>query len=87
MYKEGPFPFPLVSNEGLDVFRSYRCFDDFEQQPLHGTFLVDAQGLIRWQDIGHEPFMNVEFVLQEAQRLLHPEVSPPQGTVVAAAEE
>ena len=37
---------------------------------LHGTFLIDEQGLVRWQDISYEPFMDHEFVLTEAQRLL-----------------
>ena len=65
-----PIPFPLLSNEPHDVFRAYRCYDDFEQQPLHGTVLIDAQGRVRWQDTGHEPFMDVEFLLRESQRLL-----------------
>ena len=69
-YREGDFPFPLVSNEKLDVFKDYRVFDDFESQPLHGTFLIDGNGLVRWQDISYEPFNEPEFVLKEAQRLL-----------------
>jgi hypothetical protein len=52
------------------VFKSYRCFDDFEGQPLHGTILVDSQGRIRWQDIGYEPFMEIDFLMDEAKRLL-----------------
>ena len=64
------FPFPLVSNANLDVFKQYRVFDDFEQQPLHGTFLIDGDGLIRWQDISYEPFNDPDFVLKESRRLL-----------------
>ena len=60
----------LMSNASLDVFKAYRAFDDFEDQPLHGTFLIDGQGLVRWQDISYEPFMDPKFVLEEAQRLL-----------------
>ena len=67
---KGNFPFPLVSNEKLDVFKSWRVFDDFEQTSLHGTFLIDEQGLIRWQDISYEPFEDPNFVLEEAKRLL-----------------
>jgi len=37
---------------------------------LHGTFLIDAAGLIRWQDISFDPFMNTDFLLKEAKRLL-----------------
>lgn len=69
-YGAGEFPFPLLANAELDVFKTYRCYDDFEKQPLHGTFLIDAAGQIRWQDISYEPFMDPEFVLNESQRLL-----------------
>jgi peroxiredoxin len=69
-YKDGPFPFPLVSNADLDVFRQYRCYDDFEKRPLHGTFVIDESGFVRWHDISHEPFADAEFVLNEARRLL-----------------
>ena len=65
-----PFPFPLVSDASLKVFKQYRAYDDFEQQPLHGTFLIDRQGLVRWQDISFEPFTEVEFLLRESKRLL-----------------
>ena len=67
---KGGMPFPLVSDEKLDVFRAWRAFDDFEQKPLHGTFLIDGAGLVRWQDISHEPFMDPDFLLKESQRLL-----------------
>jgi peroxiredoxin len=63
-------PFPVVSDPKCDVFKAYRTYDDFERQPLHGTFLIDAQGLVRWHDIGYEPFMDSTFVLNEAKRLL-----------------
>ena len=65
-----PFPFPLVSDAGLDAFRAYGAHDDFTGHPLHGTFLIGPDGLIRWQDIGHEPFSDPEFLLGEARRLL-----------------
>jgi hypothetical protein len=69
-FSDDDYPFPLVSNHELSVFKQYRCFDDFEQKPLHGTFLIDAEGRIRWQDISYEPFMDPKFVLAEAKRLL-----------------
>jgi peroxiredoxin/tetratricopeptide (TPR) repeat protein len=68
--EEEGFPFPLVSNESLDIFKAYRAFDDFEQKPLHGTFLVNGQGKVCWQDISFEPFTNTKFLLSEAKRLL-----------------
>lgn len=75
------YHFPILADPGLDVFRAYRCHDDFEGMPLHGTFLVDGEGRIRWQDIGYEPFMDLEFLLGESQRLLRFTLpaAPPQG--------
>jgi len=69
------FPFPLVSNASLDVFKKYRCYDDFENQTLHGTFLINGDGKILWHDISFEPFMDADFVLDEAQRLLGQEAA------------
>ncbi len=69
-YKGGEIPLSLVADNSLETFRAYRCYDDFEQQPLHGTFLIDGQGLVRWQDISYQPFMDHKFLLGEAQRLL-----------------
>ncbi len=61
---------PVVSDPSCEVFKTYRTYDDFENQPLHGTFLIDSAGLVRWHDIGYEPFMDSTFVLNEARRLL-----------------
>jgi peroxiredoxin len=68
-YKE-PLPFLLLTNAELDVFKAYRCHDDFENQAMHGTFIIDGAGLVRWQDVGADPFMDADFVLREAKRLL-----------------
>ena len=69
-YDGGPLPIPLLSNAELDVFKQFRAYDDFENLTLHGTFLIDERGLVRWQDISFEPFMDPKFVLGEAKRLL-----------------
>ncbi len=70
------FPFPLLSNKSLDVFKAYRCFDDFEDHPLHGTFLIDGDGKIIWHDIGFEPFLDPDFVITEGKRLLDQQGAP-----------
>ncbi len=64
------FPFPILADPSKNAFKAYRAFDDFENTPLHGTFLLDKNGLIVWQDIGYEPFTNVDFLLAETKRLL-----------------
>ena len=58
------------------MFKKWRCFDDFEGLDLHGTFLIDEGGCVRWQDISYEPFMEVEWLLDESKRLLGLPVRP-----------
>ncbi len=66
----GRIPYPLASDGKLDVFRSYRLQEDGMDEPLHGTFLLDAEGKVVWRDMGEEPFMDMDFLLKEVQRLL-----------------
>jgi len=65
------FPFPVLADPTLGVFRAYRAHDDFEGKPLHGVFLLDGQHRVRWQDVGSEPFMKLDFLHTEAGRLLN----------------
>ncbi|TWU49204.1 peroxiredoxin family protein [Rubripirellula reticaptiva] len=67
---EAKMSIPLLSDAKQHVFKSFGCWDDFESQPLHGTFLIDAAGNVRWQDIGYEPFMDIDFLVNESKRLL-----------------
>ena len=60
----------FVSDQPLQTFKAYRAFDDFEATPLHATFLLDRNALVRWQDIAAEPFTDANFLLEEAKRLL-----------------
>jgi peroxiredoxin/tetratricopeptide (TPR) repeat protein len=73
---EGGFPFLMLADPKLGVFRSYGAFDDFEQISLHGSFLVDGNGLVRWTDVSFEPFLDAGFLLNEAKRLLARPVAP-----------
>jgi alkyl hydroperoxide reductase subunit AhpC len=63
------FPMPLLSDPGLDIFKVYRVFDDFENEPLHGAFLIDPRGAVRFQRISADPFMDVDFLKAEAARV------------------
>ena len=64
------FPFRVLCDPSRTQFKAWRAYDDFEGIALHGTYLVDGQGRIRWIDISHLPFMDVEFLLEESRRLL-----------------
>ena len=81
---EEEFPFPLLADPSLEVFKAYRAHDDFENVPLHGTYLIDSQGRIRWQDISYEPFMDVDFLLEESKRLLGQDATRELGTTLAS---
>ena len=39
------------------------------------VFIIDGDGLVRWQDISYEPFMDPDFVLREGKRLLNVEIA------------
>jgi peroxiredoxin len=68
--KEGvKFPMPMVPDPKLELFKLYRAVDDFEGQPLHGTFLIDARGEVRFQRVSADPFLEVEFIKAEAERI------------------
>jgi len=70
MTPEDRFRFPLLSDRKQRVFREWMAFDDFEHMPLHGTYLIDGEGRLRWQDIRHLPFAEPDWLLTESSRLL-----------------
>ena len=64
------FPFTILSDHQFTHFQAYRAFDEFENRPLHGTFLISPTGRLLWSTIGNEPFMEPTWLLTEAKRLL-----------------
>ena len=65
---EGGFAFPLLADAKLDVFRKYGCTTS-DNQPLHGTFLIDAKGKVQWRNISNRPFNDPDYLLKEAKWL------------------
>ncbi len=63
------FPMPILPDPTLDDFKKYQAFDDFEDAPLHGAFLIDKQGNVRFQRISADPFLDVDFLKGEAARV------------------
>jgi FtsP/CotA-like multicopper oxidase with cupredoxin domain/peroxiredoxin len=55
----------ILSDRDLKAFQEFGCFD---KQPLHGTFVIDPAGQVRWQNVGEQPFMDVDTILREAKR-------------------
>ena len=81
---ESEFPFPLVADPEMKIFQEYRCYDDFEKAAMHGTFMIDAHGKIRWQDISYEPFIDTEFLIREGRRLISFDSLNPATHVISA---
>jgi peroxiredoxin len=63
------FPMPIVPDPKLDIFKKYHAIDDFEGQPLHAIYLIDARGEVRYRRISAEPFLDVDFVKAELARV------------------
>lgn len=67
--KMGDVPFRLVSDTKKENAKRFLSYDDFEEQELHSTILVDKQGRVHWARTGGDPFMNFDFLFAEIARL------------------
>lgn len=68
------YSFPILCDPKLTQFRAYGAYDDFVKTELHGTYLIDAEGDVRWADISHLPYMDMEALLKGSGRLLESSV-------------
>ena len=71
----GDTPFLLLSDYEHENAKRYRCFDDFEKLDLHSTLLIDADGLVHWARTGGDPFEDVDFLVQELERMIAEPIS------------
>jgi peroxiredoxin len=60
---------PILSDPKLELFKLYNAHDDFERQPLHALYLIDAKGQVRYRRISAEPLLDVDFVKAELARV------------------
>jgi len=63
------FPMPILADPTHEAFRRYRSYDDFEDRPLHGIYLIDAAGGVRFRRVSAEPFLDTDFIKAEAARV------------------
>lgn len=66
--KLGAFNATLVSDVNHENARRFASYDDFEDMELHSTILIDAKGRVRWKRTGGDPFMDVDFLINEIKR-------------------
>jgi len=69
--KEERYPFPILADPELGRFKAWGAWDGYGGRPVHGTFVTDAAGKVRWQRTGTEPFYDAGAVvaLLEALRV------------------
>ncbi len=65
-----PLHFDVLCDPAGETFRRWGCWDEFTDEALHGTFLVDGRGRILWQDVSARPFEDSDWLLAECTRLL-----------------
>jgi len=69
--KFGGFQIPLLSDPDHATSRAYGVWkavpggDKDDGEALHGTFIVDRDGLVRWAHVGNRPFTDIEALLTE----------------------
>lgn len=63
-------PFRLLSDtaDHANAIR-WRSYDEFEELELHSTSLLDREGRLRWSRTGGEPFTDLDFLLEELDRI------------------
>lgn len=65
-----PLHFDVLCDPKGEVFKRWGVWDEFDNEALHGSFLVDGKGRILWQDISKRPFEESDWLLEESRRLL-----------------
>ena len=71
--KGGAFAFPVLSDPGNKVAELYGTFFPFQpgrpELQLHGTFLIDRKGIVRWANTGLSPYTNHRSLLGYLHRM------------------
>ena len=62
-------PFTLLSDQGFANAKRFHSYDEFEEIELHSTIFIDRQGRVRWARTGGDPFMELDFLLGEIERV------------------
>lgn len=59
----------FLSDNAHENARRFASYDDFEEMELHSTILIDRKGCVRWKRTGGDPFMNIDFLVNELKRI------------------
>ena len=75
----------LLSDVDFSNARRWMSYDDFEEIELHSTNFIDHDGRVRWARTGGDPFMDIDFLLGEIDRV-NAMVAPRISAIEAATE-
>ncbi|MDB5037474.1 MAG: ahpC [Bacteriovoracaceae bacterium] len=64
------FHFQMISDQQADLFRAFGAYDDFEEKPLHGIFLLNSKKQMLIQEVSASAQMNLDQLLKESKRML-----------------
>jgi len=64
-----PFAFPILADPEREAFGSWGVMDEFYGDAIHGVFVLDAGGRLRWRHLGVEPYMMAADVLAAVEEL------------------
>lgn len=67
---ERRFPYPVLADPELNLFRELDIFDEFENGPMHGIVLIGSDGRVLWRRVSHGTFDQPKALLGELKRLL-----------------
>ncbi len=59
----------LLSDPDHANARRFHSYDDFEEMEIHSTIFIDRNGDLRWARTGGDPFMDLDFLLNEIDRV------------------
>lgn len=69
----GAFGFPVLSDPGNQVAQAYRVFTPAQggkqEDLLHGTFVIDRDGVVQWVNVGDAPFSGNQTLLYQLAKL------------------
>ncbi len=82
----GRFHFNVVADIDNAVATQWSCYraatDSSDEDPRHGTFVIDRAGVVRWANTGYEPFIDNDSLLATLERCC-----PAAGTAGPTAVE
>jgi len=81
--KMGELGMRLLTDSDFANARRFRSYDDFEEMELHSTIFIDREGRIVWARSGGDPFMDLDFLLEQIDR--SNEAAPAVSAVEAAS--